>query len=89
MQNDDYSIYDAARPYFVLVRSALGDRVDGGHFFDVVADDIDTAEELYFNDPATAAAMPSGPDWSALPAPNNARRAASSALGLLDFDGGR
>lgn len=55
----------------------------------VVADDIDTAEELYFNDPATAAATPSGPDWSALPAPTGTRRATSSALGLLDFDGGR
>ena len=52
----------------------------------VVADDIDTAEELYFNDPATAAATPSGPDWSTLPAPNNARRATRSALGLLDIE---
>lgn len=54
----------------------------------IVADDIDAAEELYFNDPETAAAG-SAFDWSALPAPKNTRRAASSALGLFDFDGGR
>lgn len=49
MRNDDYSIYDAARPYFELVRSALGDRVDGEHFFDVVADDV--VYEVLYNVP--------------------------------------
>ena len=35
-----YAAYGAAEPYFALVRRALGDHVDGEHFFDVVADDI-------------------------------------------------
>ncbi len=55
----------------------------------VVADDIDGAEELYFNDAATAVTTPSAPDWNALPASNGIRRAANPALGLFDFDGGR
>lgn len=41
-----YSAYDAAKPYFDLVRGALGDLVDGKHFFDIVADDI-VYEVLY------------------------------------------
>jgi ketosteroid isomerase-like protein len=32
--------YAAASPYFDLVRGALGDLVDGEHFFDVVADGV-------------------------------------------------
>ncbi|MBB6250091.1 nuclear transport factor 2 family protein [Nitrospirillum iridis] len=40
MPDADYAAYDGAAPYFDLVRGALGDRVDGAHFFDVVADDI-------------------------------------------------
>jgi ketosteroid isomerase-like protein len=40
MPNPKYTAYDAAMPYFVLVRDALGRLVDGEHFFDVVADDI-------------------------------------------------
>ena len=40
MKRQDYAAYDGARPYFELVRKALGDLVDGEHFFDVVADDI-------------------------------------------------
>jgi ketosteroid isomerase-like protein len=35
-----YSAYEAADPYFNLVRRALGDRVDGEHFFDILADDV-------------------------------------------------
>jgi ketosteroid isomerase-like protein len=35
-----YAAYAAAEPYFALVRGALGDRVEGAHFFDVVADDV-------------------------------------------------
>ena len=35
-----YAEYAASRPYFDLVRGALGDRVEGEHFFDVVADDV-------------------------------------------------
>jgi uncharacterized protein len=35
-----YASYEGARPYFELVRGALGDLVDGEHFFDVVAQDV-------------------------------------------------
>lgn len=35
-----YDAYQNAAPYFDLVRSALGDLVDGEHFFDVITDDI-------------------------------------------------
>jgi uncharacterized protein len=35
-----YAIYQNAAPYFDLVRDALGDVVDGKHFFDIIADDI-------------------------------------------------
>ncbi|MEI9989783.1 MAG: nuclear transport factor 2 family protein [Rhizomicrobium sp.] len=40
MPSSKYAAYDAARPYFDLVRGALGDLVDGEHFFNVVAEDI-------------------------------------------------
>jgi len=33
-------VYAAAEPYFTLVRGALGDLVDGEHFFDIVAEDV-------------------------------------------------
>ena len=35
-----YAIYQNAAPYFDLVRGALGDLVDGKHFFDIINDDI-------------------------------------------------
>jgi uncharacterized protein len=35
-----YPDYEGAEPYFELVRSALGELVDGEHFFDIVADNI-------------------------------------------------
>ncbi len=35
-----YTAYEAARPYFDLVRVALGDLVDGEHFFDIITDDV-------------------------------------------------
>ncbi len=38
MPNADYAAYERAAPYFDLVRHALGDLVDGEHFFDVVTD---------------------------------------------------
>ena len=41
-----YAAYKAAEPYFALVRGALGERVDGAHFFDAVADDV-VYEVLY------------------------------------------
>ncbi len=40
MPNPKYAAYEAAEPYFNLVRGALGDLVDGEHFFDIVTDDI-------------------------------------------------
>ena len=46
MPNQKYAPYRAADPYFNLVRGALGDRVDGEHFFDVVSDDV-VYEVLY------------------------------------------
>lgn len=46
MPNSKYAAYDAAKPYFDLVRGALGNMVDGEHFFDIVADDI-VYEVLY------------------------------------------
>lgn len=41
-----YAAYAGAEPYFELVRGALGDLVDGAHFFDIIADDI-AYEVLY------------------------------------------
>ena len=41
-----YAPYEAVRPYFELVRGALGDLVDGAHFFDVVAENV-VYEVLY------------------------------------------
>jgi uncharacterized protein len=46
MPSRKYAAYEAARPYFELVREALGDLVDGEHFFDIVADDV-VYEVLY------------------------------------------
>jgi ketosteroid isomerase-like protein len=40
MSDPKYAAYEAANPYFDLVRGALGDRVDGEHFFDVVEEDV-------------------------------------------------
>ncbi|MBM9402432.1 nuclear transport factor 2 family protein [Gluconacetobacter azotocaptans] len=46
MPNPKYAAYAPASPYFSLVRGALGDRVDGEHFFDVITDDV-VYEVLY------------------------------------------
>jgi ketosteroid isomerase-like protein len=46
MPNPKYAAYESAMPYFELVRGALGDLVDGEHFFDIVADDV-VYEVLY------------------------------------------
>ena len=46
MPDSNYAAYVASDPYFNLVRGALGDLVDGKHFFDIVADDI-VYEVLY------------------------------------------
>lgn len=39
MSEPKYAVYKAADPYFNLVRRALGDLVDGEHFFDILTDD--------------------------------------------------
>ena len=46
MSSPKYAAYKAAAPYFDLVRRALGDRVDGEHFFDIVTDET-VYEVLY------------------------------------------
>jgi len=46
MPNPIYAAYRAVDPYFDLVRGALGDSVDGDHFFDIVSDDV-VYEVLY------------------------------------------
>src|ERR1700722_15754120 len=46
MPTRPYAAYEAAAPYFDLVRGALGDLVDGEHFFDVV-DEHTIYEVLY------------------------------------------
>jgi len=38
MEDSRYSEFEAAEPYFTLVREALGNLVDGDHFFDVVTE---------------------------------------------------
>ncbi len=40
MPKTNYAAYEAAAPYFNLVRGALGDLVNGEHFFDIVTEDI-------------------------------------------------
>ena len=46
MENQNYASFERARPYFQLVRRALGDLVDGDHFFDILANNI-VYEVLY------------------------------------------
>jgi ketosteroid isomerase-like protein len=41
-----YAAYEPAAAYFNLVRGALGELVDGEHFFDIVSDDV-VYEVLY------------------------------------------
>ena len=38
MPKPKYTAYQPADPYFNLIRRALGDLVDGEHFFDIVTD---------------------------------------------------
>lgn len=49
MPNPRYSAYKGADPYFDLVRGALGDLVDGEHFFDSVTDNV--VYEVLYNFP--------------------------------------
>ena len=46
MSSQKYAVFQPAKPYFDLVRGALGDLVDGEHFFDIVTDDT-VYEVLY------------------------------------------
>jgi ketosteroid isomerase-like protein len=46
MPRPEYTVYKPAAPYFDLVRDALGELVDGEHFFDTVTDDT-VYEVLY------------------------------------------
>lgn len=46
MPSPKYAAYEPAKPYFDLVRGALGERVEGEHFFDVLALDV-VYEVLY------------------------------------------
>jgi ketosteroid isomerase-like protein len=46
MPNQKYTAYKSSKPYFDLVRGALGDLVDGEHFFDTVTDNT-VYEVLY------------------------------------------
>jgi ketosteroid isomerase-like protein len=46
MTSPKYSAFKPVKPYFDLVRGALGELVDGDHFFDSAADDI-VYEVLY------------------------------------------
>ena len=39
MPKSKYAVYKLADPYFNLIRRALGNLVDGEHFFDIVTDD--------------------------------------------------
>lgn len=49
MPNPEYAAYQPAAPYFDLVRNALGDLVEGEHFFDVLTDD--TIYEVLYDVP--------------------------------------
>ncbi|MFG1343509.1 nuclear transport factor 2 family protein [Xanthobacter autotrophicus DSM 431] len=49
MPNPKYAAYAPAAPYFDLVRGALGELVDGDHFFDVLTDE--TVYEVLYDVP--------------------------------------
>ena len=49
MPNSQYAAYKPAAPYFDLVRGALGDLVDGQHFFDLLSDE--TIYEVLYDIP--------------------------------------
>ena len=60
MPNPKYAAYKAADPYFNLVRGALGDLVDGEHFFDILAGDV--VYEVLYNVPGWPRAIRSRAD---------------------------
>jgi uncharacterized protein len=60
MPNAKYAAYKPADPYFNLVRGALGDLVDGEHFFDILAGDV--VYEVLYNVPGWPRAIRSRAD---------------------------
>jgi uncharacterized protein len=56
MPNAKYASYKPADPYFKLVRGALGDLVDGEHFFDILGGDV--VYEVLYNVPGWPRAIP-------------------------------
>jgi uncharacterized protein len=60
MPNPKYAAYKPADPYFNLVRGALGDLVDGEHFFDILAGDV--VYEVLYNVPSWPRAIRSRAD---------------------------
>lgn len=49
MPNFEYAAYQPAAPYFDLIRQALGDLVEGEHFFDVITEE--TIYEVLYDVP--------------------------------------
>lgn len=60
MPNTKYAAYEPVRPYFDLVRNALGALVDGEHFFDIVTDD--TVYEVLYDLPGWPRVIPGRAD---------------------------
>ena len=60
MPNPKYAAYKPADPYFNLVRGALGDLVDGEHFFDILVGDV--VYEVLYNVPGWPRAIRSRAD---------------------------
>jgi uncharacterized protein len=60
MPNTKYAAYKPADPYFNLVRGALGDLVDGEHFFDILAGEV--VYEVLYNVPGWPRAIRSRAD---------------------------
>jgi len=46
MPASNYDAYEGVKPYFDLVRAALGELVDGEHFFDIISEEV-VYEVLY------------------------------------------
>jgi uncharacterized protein len=55
MPTQKYSAYESAKPYFDLVRGALGDLVDGTNLFDAIENDI--VYEVLYDIPASSKAV--------------------------------
>lgn len=72
MRNQKYAAFSGAEPYFNLVRRALGDLVDGDHFFDIVTDNV--VYEVLYADITSAQLAPVKPDLNA----GRAKRLANS-----------